>query len=86
MLGANATILDSDCHSLDPVKRQIKDCDIREAQVVIEDDVFVGMNSIILKGVTIGRGTVIAAGSVVTHSIPEHCLAGGNPAIVIKKL
>lgn len=56
------------------------------APVTIEDDVFIGMNCVILKGVTIGARSIIAAGSVVTKSIPADCVAGGNPAKVIKRL
>ena len=54
--------------------------------MVIEDDAFIGMNCIILKGVTIGARSIVAAGSVVTKSIPADCVAGGNPAKVIKYL
>ena len=54
--------------------------------VVIEDDVLIGTNCIILKGVTIGARSIIAAGSIVTKSIPADCIAGGNPAKVIKYL
>lgn len=54
------------------------------APIVIEDHVWVGMNATILKGVTIGEGSIIAAGSVVTRDIPAHCLAAGVPAKVIK--
>lgn len=84
MLGANVTILDNDCHSLDVALRQIKDADINSAPVVIEDDVFIGMNSIILKGVTIGRGSIVAAGSVVVKSVAPHSVVGGNPARELK--
>ena len=80
MLGANVTILDNDCHSLDVELRQVKDADIKAAPVVIEDDVFIGMNSIVLKGVTIGRGAIVAAGSVVVKSVPGGAVVGGNPA------
>lgn len=52
--------------------------------VVIEDDVWLGARAIILHGVTIGRGSVIAAGAVVTKSIPPYAIAGGVPARVIK--
>ena len=52
--------------------------------VVIEDDVWVGSRVIILKGVTIGRGSVIAAGSVVTRSIPPYSICAGVPARVLK--
>ena len=51
--------------------------------IVVEDDVWIGMDAIILSGLTIGQGAVIAAGSVVTKSIPPYAIAGGNPAKVI---
>lgn len=53
--------------------------------VVIEDGVWVGNSVIILPGVTIGSKSIIAAGAVVTHDIPPYCIAGGNPARVIKR-
>ena len=53
------------------------------ASIVIEDDVWVGAHSIILKGVTIGARSIIGAGSVVTKSIPADCVAAGNPCRVI---
>lgn len=54
--------------------------------IIIEDDVWVGANTIILPGVKIGRGSVIGAGSVVCKSIPSMVLAAGNPARVIKEI
>ncbi|WP_353932515.1 acyltransferase [Okeanomitos corallinicola TIOX110] len=55
------------------------------APIVIEDNVWVGCNVTILKGVTIGEGSVVAAGAVVTKSCPPHSLIGGVPAKVIKQ-
>lgn len=52
--------------------------------VVIEDDVWVGTRAIILHGVTIGRGSVVAAGAVVTKSVPPYAIVAGVPAKVIK--
>lgn len=52
--------------------------------IIVEDDVWIGLQSIIMSGVTIGRGSIIAAGSVVTKSIPEFSIVGGNPAKFIK--
>ena len=46
--------------------------------------VWIGMNVVILKGITIGRGSTISAGAIVTKSIPPYCIAGGVPAKVIK--
>lgn len=54
--------------------------------VKIEDGVWIGGGAIILPGVTIGRNSVIGAGSVVTHSVPANCIAVGNPCRVIKHL
>jgi acetyltransferase-like isoleucine patch superfamily enzyme len=54
------------------------------APIVIEDGAFVGVNAIILPGVTIGRGAVVGAGSVVTRSVPPGAVVAGNPARVVK--
>lgn len=54
--------------------------------IVIEDDVWIGCNAIILKGVHIGRASIIAAGSVVTKSVPEKVIVAGNPASIIRDL
>lgn len=89
MLGGNVTIVDSDCHSLDYHQRMDVDLDQafkKNMPIIIEDNVFIGMNSTILKGVTIGARSVIGACSVVTTSIPADCLAAGNPAKIIKSL
>ena len=86
-IGANVKIMDTDAHSVDFRVRRDINTDIKEkhsSPVVIEDDVLIGVNSIILKGVTIGARSVIGAGSIVTKSIPADCIAAGNPAKVIK--
>lgn len=83
-IGANTTITDTDFHPLDPIERWKNPAGGKTAPVVIEDDVFIGMNCLILKGVTIGRGSVIGAGSVVTSDIPPGVIAAGNPARVIR--
>jgi acetyltransferase-like isoleucine patch superfamily enzyme len=54
------------------------------APIVIQDHVWIGMNVMVLKGVTIGEGTVVAAGSVVNKDVPSHCLVAGVPAKVVK--
>lgn len=63
-----------------------KDMDLRAEKIVIEDDVWIGCHSIILKGVTIGKGSVVAAGSVVTKDVPAGVVVAGNPARVLKSL
>ncbi|HAV78803.1 MAG TPA: hypothetical protein DCX53_15745, partial [Anaerolineae bacterium] len=55
----------------------------KSAPVTIEDDVFIGMNCLILKGVIIGRGSVVGGGSVVTKDVPANVVVAGNPARVI---
>lgn len=59
---------------------------VKAAPIIIEDDVWVGFNAIILKGVTIGRGAVVGAGAVVTKDVPPYSVVAGNPAVVVKKL
>jgi acetyltransferase-like isoleucine patch superfamily enzyme len=54
--------------------------------IIIEDDVWIASRAIIMKGVTIGKGAVVAAGSVVTKNVPEYSLVAGVPAKVVKKL
>lgn len=85
LIGSGVLITDSDFHPLDPEKRFDKSTILRK-KVFIEDDVFIGARSIILKGVRIGRGSVIGAGSVVVNSIPPMCIAAGNPAKVVRGL
>ncbi len=55
-----------------------------DQDVVIEDDVWVGARATILKGVTVRRGAIVAAGSVVTRNVPPYAIVGGNPARVIR--
>lgn len=57
---------------------------ISKGDIVIEDDVWIGVNATILSGVTIHQGAVIAAGAVVTKDVPPYAIVGGNPAKVIK--
>jgi len=85
-VGANCTIIDSDFHPLDSSERLISPKSANFAPIRIENDVFIGMNSIILKGVQIGEGSVIGAGSVVVESVPSNVVVAGNPAKIIKEL
>jgi acetyltransferase-like isoleucine patch superfamily enzyme len=82
MAGADAVIADTDFHSLDAATRNSELDAARAAvsPVVIEDDVFLGARSIVLKGVHIGRGAVVGAGAVVTRGVPAGVIVAGNPA------
>jgi acetyltransferase-like isoleucine patch superfamily enzyme len=77
--GANTLITDSDWHSEDPRSG-------KPETVIIENNVWLGVNVTVLKGITIGENSVIGAGSVVTKSIPPNVIAAGNPCKVIKPL
>lgn len=78
MVGANTRIGDRDDHP-----RRLGTI---PASVVIEDDVFIGMSCLIMKGVRIGEKSVVAAGSIVTHDVPPYCVVAGIPAKIIKNL
>lgn len=64
--------------------KQMTDDLTSKGPITIKNDVWIGANSIILSGITIGNGAVIAAGSVVTKDVPDFAIVGGNPAKVIK--
>ena len=86
-IGGNTVIYDSNFHSLEFYKRRNRETDIPiTSQVNIEDDVFIGASTTILKGVTIGKGAIIAACSVVTKDVPSLEVWGGNPAKFIRTL
>lgn len=84
--GANAVISDTDFHPLEAEARRLRPLDARTAPVEIADDVFIGVNALILKGVRIGAGAVIGAGSVVRRDVPPGAVVAGNPAQVIGQL
>ncbi len=85
LVGAGAMIIDTDAHPLSPVDRD-KGVDPVAAPIVIEDDVFIGARAIILKGVHVGKGAIIGAGSVVVKDVLPMTIVGGNPAKVIGKV
>jgi acetyltransferase-like isoleucine patch superfamily enzyme len=59
---------------------------VKRKKIIIEDKVWIGFNVIVLKGVRIGEGAVVGAGSVVTKDVPPYTVVGGNPAKIIKKI
>lgn len=88
-IGGNVCIYDTDFHSLNPILRQNSKKDqgnTAKQDVVIEDNVFIGAHSTILKGVTIGANSIIGASSLVSKDIPKNEIWAGNPAKFIKKV
>jgi acetyltransferase-like isoleucine patch superfamily enzyme len=82
MLATRVTISDSDWHGIYNRIRPFR-C---TKPVIIENNVWLGENTIVCKGVTIGENSVIGAGSVVTKNVPANTVAAGNPARVIKSI
>ena len=85
-IGGGTCIYDSDFHSLDPEIRKAGKENIISRPVKIEENVFIGAHSTILKGVTIGRNSIVGACSVVSKSIPPNQIWAGNPAVFIKTI
>lgn len=89
-IGPSTWISDTDLHALDPsVRRNQLDgvpydrSQVGTAAVIIEDDVWIGSSVLILKGIRVGRGAVIGAGSVVVDDVPPFSIVVGNPARVV---
>lgn len=85
-VGGGTRIFDTDFHPLDYEIRRTSNEGTKSSPIIIEDDVFIGAGCFILKGVTIGARSIIAAGSVVTKNIPADEIWGGNPAKFIRKI
>jgi acetyltransferase-like isoleucine patch superfamily enzyme len=97
MIAHDVNIFDNRTHPIDAVARHRHcrdifqtghpvDIDLGERPVRVEDDAWIGAGSIILRGVTIGAGSIVAAGSVVVRDVAPLVLVAGNPASVIKHL
>ncbi len=96
LISWGCTIVDHNSHSVD-FKYRYQDVanwmfykknweGVKSLPIVIENKAWLGFNTIILKGVTVGQGAIVAAGSVVTKDVPPFTIVGGNPARVIRKL
>jgi acetyltransferase-like isoleucine patch superfamily enzyme len=83
VLMAGHSSINTVSHSIDRCDIPVNDQPVLIDPVVIEDDVWIGLNAVILQGVTIGRGTIVGAGAVVNKSIPAWSIAVGVPARVI---
>lgn len=73
---------DLSCYQIDT---PVMDCPLKYAPINIKDGAHLGIGSIVMPGVTIGRGAVIGAGAVVTKDVPDYCVAVGVPARVVKQ-
>ncbi len=87
-IGGGTRISDSNHHSLNYLERRTERNSeyTKTAPIIIEDDVFIGANCYIGKGVRIGARSIVAAGSVVVKDVPQDCVVGGNPCKIIKKM
>lgn len=81
LVGSSVVITDNDAHPFNPESRQCGK--IAAEPVFIHDNFFIGARSLILKGVTIGKGAVVGAGSVVAKSVPDFAIVAGNHAKII---
>lgn len=98
LISHSVNIHDTNAHETDYKMREIsfidalingeseKNTDVRTDPIIIEDNVWIGFNSIVLKGVRIGARSIVAAGSVVTNDVPSDVIVAGNPAITIKRI
>lgn len=97
IIATNVRIFDNNNHPTDPQMRENmcqsgfynknwEWCYAAHKPVVINDNVWIGEYSTILKGVTIGKGSIVASHSVVTKDVPDYCIVAGNPAKVVKFL
>ena len=93
----DCNVFDNNVHSLDPAERHmefiqnttsgfVRLFSLREEQVIIKDDAWIGAGAVVLKGVTVGRCAIVGAGSVVTRNVPDYAVVVGNPARVVRSL
>ncbi len=85
LIGSGCIISDTDAHPIHPFDRN-NHLKTKTSPITIENNVFIGARCIILKGVRIGQGSVIGAGSIVTKDVPPMCVVAGNPARIIRHL
>ena len=97
LISHNCNLFDNDTHPLDPEERheqfkkivrsgQPKNIDLKEEEIIIEDDVLIGAGSIVMKCVRIGKSAIVGAGSVVTKDVDPYTIVAGNPAHVIREI
>jgi acetyltransferase-like isoleucine patch superfamily enzyme len=80
LIGSHVTVMDCDFHRVED-----KAWDTTGEPIVIEDRVWLGNRSMVLKGVRVGHDAVVAAGAIVTHDVPPRCLVAGVPAKIVRR-
>jgi acetyltransferase-like isoleucine patch superfamily enzyme len=83
LIGGFVTIIDGN-HVIDDQRKPIREQGGRQMPIVIGEEVWIGSNAVILQGVTIGDGAVVAANATVTHDVPAGAIVGGTPARLIR--
>jgi acetyltransferase-like isoleucine patch superfamily enzyme len=98
LISHNVNIHDNNSHPIDPEQRHLhykemityghpKNINgLKGTEIVIEDDVWIGFNAVILKGIKIGKGSIIAAGSIVLKDVPPNYIYGGSTNQILKKI
>ena len=97
LISHNVFIVDNRTHPIDPDLRHAQymskhgfpfpdNMDLDGKPIFIEDDVLIAANVIILRGIKIGTGSIVAAGAVVTENVPARVVVAGNPARIVRKL
>jgi len=95
LISHNVNIVDNITHPINAEERHLdfihlitkgfsENAKLNEKEIIIEDDVWIGFNSTIMKGVTIGKGAIIGACTLITKDIPPYAVVVGNPARIIK--
>ena len=84
LIGPNVVLRSSD-HSFVSLSEKISEQGVEDGYIIVKDNVWIGSNCVILKNITIGEGSIVAAGAVVTKDIEPYSLVGGVPAKIIKK-
>jgi acetyltransferase-like isoleucine patch superfamily enzyme len=85
LIAPNCILTDSDFHGISPDQRRIRNAK-NDRPIIIENNVWIGMNSVVLKGVRIGENSIIGAGSVVTSNVSPNSMYAGSPAKYVKKI
>ncbi|PZM94219.1 MAG: transferase [Actinobacteria bacterium] len=82
---SDCELVDNDFHNLDPERRHDPPVPASRAPIVVEDNVWIGAHALVMKGVRIGRDSVVGAATVVRSDVPQRVVVIGNPQQIVKK-